>query len=199
LARGTVWLFAAVMLLCSSAAAADLSGYWMIDYKVLGGSAEERTISFAEGGMLQIIEDESTLHGSSSLGSRGDGFLIGAATALQFDAAITFRSDPLLFLRLNGERSGDALSGKFTASSSDGRFWWGDFLALPPSPNRAADGRRYSEPDAGLSPQPLRFVDPEAFWSNQTGKEHREIFTITYDPNTILMCRNVPMIWQWWM
>jgi len=67
LARETVWLFAAVMLLCSSAAAADLSGYWKIDYKVLGGGAEEGTISFAEGGMLQIIEDESTLHGSSSL------------------------------------------------------------------------------------------------------------------------------------
>jgi hypothetical protein len=165
---------------------ADLSGQWNMDYEVLGGCADDR---LSDGGMLYMTEDRSTLHGSSSLGKREDGSLIGVVKDRAFDIAVTFRQEPVLFVRLKGERSGDVLLGRFTASSSDGSFWWGNFAGSKPLLSTATDsgsdqGSR-TVPDAGLKPEPLKFVDPEAFWSNQTGKEHRDIFVITYDENTI--------------
>jgi len=203
LAKETAWLFAVVALSAILASAEEQSSQWTIIYKVLGDCPDDRTAAFGEGGILYMEEDESTLHGSSSLGSRGDGFMIGTAMDCRFDAAITFHQSPLLFIRLKGERSGDALSGRFTASSSDGRFWWGDFAASPSLPSGSCDplsnGKSITMPDAGPAPRPLRFADPEAFWSNQTGTEVRPFFVITYDRDTILMCRNVPMIWQWWL
>jgi hypothetical protein len=178
----------------------DLSGQWKMDYEVIGGCTDDR---FSDSSMLYVTEDSSTLHGSSSLNWREDGHLIGATDDQAFEIAVTFRQEPVLFIRLKGERLDDVLSGRFTASSSDGRFWWGNFTASRPLPGVAADSGSdpgsYIVPDAGLEPKPLRFVDPEAIWSNQTGKEHRDIFAITYEENTILMCRNVPMIWQWWL
>jgi hypothetical protein len=50
-----------------------------------------------------------------------------------------------------------------------------------------------------LVPKPTAFIDPEAIWSEQQGKERRDSFEINYSRDTVLMCRNKPMIWQWWL
>ena len=53
--------------------------------------------------------------------------------------------------------------------------------------------------DADLAAKPTVFRDPEGIWSVQQGKESRSAFEIYYSRNTVLMCRNKPMIWQWWL
>ncbi|MBN2251625.1 MAG: hypothetical protein JW724_06100 [Candidatus Altiarchaeota archaeon] len=43
--------------------------------------------------------------------------------------------------------------------------------------------------DADLTAKPTIFIDPEAIWSEQQGKENRDAFEIYYSRNTVLMCR----------
>jgi hypothetical protein len=56
--------------------------------------------------------------------------------------------------------------------------------------------------DVTVVPEPTIFVDPEAFYyeqGKQTDKAKRDKFVIKYARNTVLMCRNKPMLWQWWL
>jgi len=48
-------------------------------------------------------------------------------------------------------------------------------------------------------PKPTLYLDPEANWSAQQDSGVRETFVIRYQRNTILMCRNKPLIWDWWL
>lgn len=70
----------------------------------------------------------------------------------------------------------------------------GNFLRRGPAPGRVHAS--YTE-DADLALKPTVFIDPEAIWSEQQGKERRDAFEINYSRDTVLMCRNKPMIWQW--
>jgi hypothetical protein len=139
----------------------------------------------------------STLCGRSTLRDRGDGFLIGLSEGGDFDAAITFRQTPTIFVRLAGGFVGDEMVGGFSAYSSDGGFWWGNFSAMRADPASEVDANYLQ--DADLVLKPTVFIDPEAIWSEQQGKEKRDTFEICYSRNTVLMCRNKPMIWQWWL
>lgn len=161
---------------CYSVAVSDLSSTWLIGYESEG---ENDGGPLAGGGVASISEAGSTLDGRSTLGGRNDGFLIGLAEGGSVDMAITFRHNPVIFVRLVGDFDADEVRGRFSAYSSDGNSWMGNFSA------------RLAGPGEGL--------DPEAIWSEQRGKERRYAFEINYSRDTVLMCRNKPMIWQWWL
>jgi hypothetical protein len=199
-----LYLLAVLLILIDIAATAsnDPSGLWNISYEVLWGNPGDLP---ARNSVASIYEEGSTLRGDSSLGNRSDGFLIGLSNGNDFDATITFRQKPSLFLRLAGGCTGDSLQGNFTASSSNGRFWRGRFTA---SQARSGEIRRledeinpleYMTKDVEIAPAPTLFIEPEAFFYEQTDKAERRAFAINYSRNTILMCRNVPMLWQWWL
>ena len=121
-------LFAALLaflFVAAAAASEDLSGRWKISYIVQSGGPDEK---FAEGSVVSLSEKDSTLQGRATLGSRGDGFLIGSRQGSDVQVAITFRSNPALFLRLSGSQGDDGLQGSFTASGG-GSFWQGKFAA----------------------------------------------------------------------
>jgi hypothetical protein len=178
------------------------SGRWNISYEVLWGDPGDLPASSS---MASIFEEGSTLRGESSLGNRSDGALIGLSNGSNFDAAITFRKKPSVFIRLRGDYTDKSLQGGFTASSSNGYFWKGRFTALHTGsveeqrPGDEIDPLEYMTEDATIAPAPTVFIEPEAFYYGQEGKAERRGFAINYSRNTILMCRNVPMIWQWWL
>lgn len=203
-----LYLLAALLLLMLSLTAAasdDPSGSWNILYNVWFGSSDDR---LSGGSSASIARAGSTLHGEASLGNRSDGSLIGLSNGSNFDATITFPQKPAVFMRLKGDRKGDNLWGSFTASSSDGCFWKGGFTASPsagganpPDKRVRIDPVDYMTQDVTVVPEPTIFVDPEAFCyeqNKQTDKAKRDKFVIKYAKNTILMCRNKPMLWQWW-
>lgn len=179
---------------CSAFASDDLSGSWRFSYEF-----DDEIVSgpLASGSVASISEADSTLSGRSTLRGRGDGFLIGLSEGSDFDIAITFRKTPTIFVRLTGSFDGDEMEGSFSAYTSDGRFWTGDFSAVRTS-REEGDGKNYIQ-DPDLAPKPTVFIDPEAIWSEQQGKVDRDPFEISYSKNTILMCRTKPMIWQWWL
>ena len=192
--KSRVCLF--VILLISTGittASDDLSGRWKISYEVQGGDPGDQ---LADGSVASISKTESTLHGRLSLGNRSDGFLIGLFESGTFNAAATFCQKPTMFVILRGNHIGDNLRGSFTAYYKDGGFWMGDFTA-----SRAGIGESYVNytQDADLVPKPTIYLDPEAIWSAQLGKGKKDSFDINYSRNTVLMCRNKPMIWQWWL
>jgi hypothetical protein len=178
---------------CSAVASDDLSGRWLIDYEF---GDDDVSGPLAGGSVASISEADSTLSGKSTLRGRGDGFLIGLSEGSDFDLAITFRETPTIFVRLAGGFVGDEMDGSFSAYSSDGEFWMGNFSALRTG---AGEGDASYLQDADLAPKPTIFIDPEAIWSEQQGKENRDPFEISYSKDTVLMCRNKPMIWQWWL
>jgi hypothetical protein len=53
----------------------------------------------------------------------------------------------------------------------------------------------FTPTEAYLLPEPTEYMDPEGNWSAQQESGVKEIFVIRYQRNTILMVRNVPMIW----
>lgn len=161
---------------CYAGEVGDLSSTWLIGYESEG---ENDGGPLAGGGVASISEAGSTLDGRSTLGGRNDGFLIGLAEGRSVDMAITFRHNPVIFVRPVGDFDADEVRGRFSAYSSDGNSWMGNFSA------------RLAGPGEGL--------DPEAIWSEQRGKERRYAFEINYSRDTVLMCRNKPMIWQWWL
>ncbi|HOO53425.1 MAG TPA: hypothetical protein PLM24_06545 [Methanothrix sp.] len=178
---------------CSAFASEDLSGSWLIDYEFEDGDVSGPLSGFS---VASISEADSTLSGKSTLRGRGDGFLIGLSEGCSFDLAITFRKAPKIFVRLAGGFAGDEMQGSFSAYSSDGEFWMGNFSAVRTG---AGEGDVNYLQDADLVPKPTIFIDPEAIWSEQQGKENRDAFEISYSRDTVLMCRNKPMIWQWWL
>lgn len=187
----------AFLFVVSAAASDDLSGRWKIAYDVESGSA------FAGGSEVSLSEKESTLQGRATLGSRGDGYLIGCLQGRTIRAAITFRHNPAMFVQLTGFRTDGELQGSFTASGS-GEFWRGKFTATQLTTGSgevvgAGRGPVSTPMDKDLLPKPTRYLDPEANWSVQQESGVKEIFVIRYQRNTILMCRNQPMIWQWWL
>ncbi|MFA6373684.1 MAG: hypothetical protein WCW68_13765 [Methanothrix sp.] len=105
----------AFLFVVSAAASDDLSGRWKISYVVQSGSPDDR---LAEGSVVSMSEKDSTLQGRATLGNRGDGYVIGYCIESSFRAAITFRRNPAIFVRLTGERMGDGLRGSFTATQT---------------------------------------------------------------------------------
>lgn len=188
-----VFLAALLVFTCTAVASDDLSGRWLFSYefgdKIVSGP-------LADGSVATVSEADSTLSGRSTLRGRGDGFLIGLSEGCNFDIAITFRKTPTIFVRLTGSFDGDEMDGSFSAYSSDGGFWTGGFSAVRTS---REEGDENNLQDADLAPKPTVFIDPEAIWSEQQGKEDRDPFEIYYSKNTVLMCRNKPMIWLWWL
>jgi hypothetical protein len=180
----------------------DPSGLWNISYEVQWGNPGDL---LAESSVASIYEEGSTLRGGSSMGNRSDGSLIGLSNGRDFDATITFRQKPSLFLRLAGGCTGDSLQGNFTASSSNGHFWRGRFTASQAKSREMLKQEseinplEYMTKDVTVAPAPTLFIEPEAFFYEQTGKAERRAFAINYSRNTILMCRNVPMLGQWWL
>ncbi len=184
----------------------DPSGSWNILYDVWFGSSDDRLSGDSS---ASIARAGSTLHGEASLGNQSDGSLTSLSNGSAFDATITFRQKPAVFMRLKGDRKGDNLQGSFSASSSDGCFWKGGFTASPlaeganlPDRKVRIDPVDYMTQDVTVVPEPTIFVDPEAFYyeqNGQTDKAKRDKFVIKYARNTILMCRNKPMLWQWWL
>ena len=191
----------AFLFVAAAAASEDLSGRWKISYIVQSGGPDEK---FAEGSVVSLSEKDSTLQGKATLGSRGDGFLIGSRQGSDVQAAITFRSNPALFLRLSGSQGDDGLQGSFTASGG-GSFWQGKFAATQMT---TAAGEvigtevifaNFTPLDEDLMPKPTLYLDPEANWSAQQDSGVRETFVIRYQRNTVLMCRKKPLIWDWWL
>lgn len=191
----------AFLFVAIAAASEDLSGRWKISYAVESGGPDEE---FAEGSVISLSEKDSTLKGRVTLGSRGDGFLIGCRQGSDVQAAITFRSNPALFLRLSGGQSNDGLQGSFSASGGGG-FWQGNFTATQMT---TAAGEvigsevifaNFTPLDEDLLPKPTLYLDPEANWSAQQDSGVREIFVIEYQRDTVLMCRKKPLIWDWWL
>ncbi|MDF0594002.1 hypothetical protein P0O24_10460 [Methanotrichaceae archaeon M04Ac] len=178
---------------CYAVAVSDLSSTWLIGFELEGGNDVG---PLAGGSVASISEAGSTLCGRSTLGGRNDGFLIGLAEGRSIDIAITFRRSPVIFVRLVGGFDAGEMRGRFSAYSSDGDFWMGNFSARRAGPG---EGRASYAEDADLAPKPTVFIDPEAIWSEQQGKERRDAFDIYYSRDTVLMCRNKPMIWQWWL
>lgn len=194
-------LIAALLMSAGAlAAASGPSGIWNISYEVEWGSAEGRPENM---GVTSICEIGSTLHGDSSIGSRKNGSLIGISSGDAFDATITFRQNPSLFMRLAGGCTADKLQGTFTASTTDGGFWEGKFTAS--KEGKAPDRKKRINPldfmtgNVAVVPEPTTFMDPEAFFYENKDKAQREKFAIRYARNTVLMCRNKPMLWQWWL
>jgi hypothetical protein len=197
----SLYLFAALLMSAGTVMASNNpSGLWNISYEVQWGSAESQ---LANSSVASIYEEGSTLRGESSLGSRKGGSLIGLSNGSTFDATITFRQKPSLFMRLAGGCTEDSLQGTFTATSTEGGFWRGQFTAT--QAGEAVDFKREVDPldymtrNVVVVPEPTVFLDPEAFYYDQADKAQREKFAIKYARNTILMCRNKPMLWQWWL
>ena len=65
----------AILFVVTATASDDLSGRWKISYVVQSGSPDD---GLAEGSVVSLIEKDSTLQVSATLGSRGDGYLIGS-------------------------------------------------------------------------------------------------------------------------
>lgn len=178
------------------------SGLWNISYEVQWGNPGDL---LARSSVASIYEKGSTLLGEASLENRSDGSLIGILSGRNFDAAITFRQKPTIFVRLKGDCIGNSLQGSFSASSTNGRFWRGCFTALQarsgvmPEHEVEIESLEYMTEGTTAAPAPIVFIEPEAFYYEQEGKAERKMFAINYSRNTILMCRNVPMIWQWWL
>lgn len=200
-----LYLIAALLMSASTAIASnDPSGRWNISYEVEWGGPGDLP---ASNSVASIFEKGSTLQGESSLGNRSDGTLIGLFSDGSFDATITFRqkpSVPSVFLRLKGHCADKSLRGNFTASSSNGRFWKGRFTALHAGHTKIQeqveiDPLEFMTKDVTIAPAPTTFIEPEAFYFGQEGEAERRTFAINYSRNTILMCRNVPMLWQWWL
>ena len=194
----------AFLFVVTAAASDDLSGRWKISYVVQSGSPDD---GLAEGSVASLSEKDSTLQGRATLGSRGDGYLIGSCEGSAVRAAITFRHNPTMFVRLTGSRTDGELRGSFTASSSEGGFWQGNFRAIQLTngagdvinPDAVADPVSFTPTDVDLLPEPTEYLDPEGNWSAQQESGVKKTFVIRYQKNTILMVRNVPMIWQWWL
>ena len=176
------------------------SGLWNISYEVEWGSADSQ---LDDSSVTSIYEEGSTLHGDSSIGNRKNGSLIGLSNGSTFDATITFHQKPSLFMRLAGGCTDDSLQGTFTAASTDGGFWGGKFAASQEGEaqelKKEVDPLDYMTRDVAIIAEPTIFLDPEAFYYEQKDKAQREKFAIKYARNTILMCRNKPMLWQWWL
>lgn len=193
----------AFLFVVTAAASDDLSGRWKISYVVQSGSPDD---GLAEGSVASLSEKDSTLQGRATLGSRGDGYLIGSCEGSAVRAAITFRHNPTMFVRLTGSRTDGGLRGSFTASGGRG-FWQGNFKAIQLTngagdvinPDAVAGPVSFTPTDVDLLPEPTEYLDPEGNWSVQQESGVKEIFVIRYQRNTILMVRNVPMIWQWWL
>ncbi len=178
---------------CYSVAVSDLSSTWLIGYELEGGNDGG---PLAGGSVATFSNASSTFGGRSTLGGRNDGFLIGLAEGRSIDRAITFRHSPVIFVRLVGGFDADEIRGRFSAYSSDGDFWMGNFSATRAGPG---EGHASYAEDADMALKPTVFIDPEAIWSEQQGKERRDAFEINYSRDAVLMCRNKPMIWQWWL
>lgn len=177
-----------------SIAVNDPSGRWSISYQ---GQNDQ----ISTDGMINIAKAGSTLYGDSTLGQRGDGKLIGLAKGSAFNATITFRKKPAMFVKLDGCQVGDKLQGRYTATSSDGIFYRGKFTA-------ARWGESANEevvidpiaPDDPLAYQTTIFFDPDLYWHNyQFGRAKMDTYVINYSRNTILMVANKPFLWQWWL
>lgn len=196
--------FLAILFVVTAAASDDISGRWKISYVVQNGSPDD---GLAEGSVLSLSEKDSTLQARATLGSRGDGYLIGSCEGSAIRAAITFRHNPTMFVRLTGSRTDDELRGSFTASSSEGGFWQGNFRAIQLTngagevinPDAGADPVSFTPTDDDLLPEPTEYLDPEGNWSAQQESGVREFFVISYRRNTILMVQNKPFLWQWWL
>lgn len=198
-----LYLLAALLVSAGAVAGSgDPSGLWNISYEVQWGNPGDLQ---AKSSFASIYEKGSTLLGESSLGNRSDGSLIGLLSGSDFDAAITFQQKPSIFIRLKGDYTGNSLQGSFAASSTNGRFWKGHFTALQarsgdmPENEVGGDPFEYMTEGVSVAPAPTEFIEPEALYYEQEGKSERKMFAINYSRNTILMCRNVPMIWQWWL
>lgn len=200
----SIFAFLLVLLVLAAATASeDLSGRWKISYEFNGSRMDALT----EGSIASLSEKNSTVQGRATLGRRSDGFLIGCSENSSVQAAITFRHSPAFFVRLIGSSEDGELAGNFTASSSGGGFWWGKFRAIQlataegevVNTEEGADPVDFPPLDEDLRPKPTEFVDPEAIFYAQQESGVREFFIISYRKNTILMCRNKPMIWQWWL
>lgn len=201
------WLLAALvvpLLATSVAACEDISGQWKISYSVESGSPVGE---LAEGGVASLSERDCALQGGATLGSRGDGYLIGCRQGNLVRAAITFRHSPSLFVRLVGSWAEGELRGSFAVSSSKGGFWQGDFRAIQlttatgevVNPGDSSNAVSFTPTDEDMHPKPIRYLDPEANWSIQQESGIKEIFVISYNKDTLLICRKKPLIWQWWL
>lgn len=198
-----LYLLAALLMAANTAIASnDPSGLWNLSYDVQWGNPGDLLPSSSA---ASIYEEGSTLRGEFSLGNRSDGSLIGLSNGSDFDATITFHQKPSLFLRLAGGCTGDSLQGSFTASSTNGGFWKGRFKASQAKSGETLEQKdeidplEYMTKDVAVTPAPTSFIEPEAFFYEQTGKAERRAFVINYSRNTILMCWNVPLLWQWWL
>ena len=197
-----------VLITVTSASASetcsDLSGRWTVSYETDIGGLQDR---LASGSTLILSAVDSSLQGRASLGNRSDGNLIGCCSDGVFRAAITFRHDPTLFIRLNGRSDDREIIGSYAATFSDGGFSQGSFRAVQlttgkgdvVNPSSWTGEVRFPSLDQGFQAESTHYLDPEANWSLQQDGGAREIFVITYKRNTILMCRNKPLIWQWWL
>ncbi len=193
----------ALLVVVTATGSDDLSGRWKILYEVENGDADDLTQS----SVASLNQKDSSLQGRVTLGARDDGFLIGCCESDGVRAAITFRHSPTIFIRLIGSCTDGELQGSFTASSSDGGFWQGRFRAIHLTAEggkvinaqAGADPSSFAPLDIDLSPKSTEFLDPEANWSAQQDSDVRETFFISYRKNTILMLRNKPFIWQWWL
>ncbi|MDD1762888.1 MAG: hypothetical protein LUQ59_11715 [Methanothrix sp.] len=112
----------AFLFVVTAVASDDLSGRWKIS-----GSPDD---GLAEGSVVSLSEKDSTLQGRATLGSRGNGYLIGCSEGRTIRAAITFRHNPAMFVRLTGSCTDGELRGSFTATSCEGDFWHGNFKAI---------------------------------------------------------------------
>lgn len=182
----------------------DLSGRWTVSYETDIDGLQDR---LACGSTLILSAVDSSLQGRASLGNRSDGNLIGCCSDGVFRAAITFRHDPTLFIRLNGRSDDKEIMGSYAATFSDGGFFQGSFRAVRlttgkgdvVNPSVWTGQASFPSHDQDLQAEPTHYLDPEANWSLQQEGGAKEIFVITYKRNTILMCRNKPLIWQWWL
>ena len=115
-----------VLVSAIAIASGDLSGRWKISYVVQSGGPDEQ---LAKGSVVSLSEKDATLQGRATLGSRGDGYLIGVCEGGTFRAAVTFRHNPSMFLRMAGICVGDNIQGTFTASQ--GGFLAGELHSHP--------------------------------------------------------------------
>jgi hypothetical protein len=195
LASSGVYLLAALLMSTGAGIAVnDPSGRYDIKYE---GQLDDQ---LACGGVVYIISQGSTIHGDSTLGLRGDGKMIGFIKGGTFNAAITFRKRPSMFVKLDGALVGDNLLGSFTATSSDGGFYRGRFTAAHGVHANDEVGVDPIPPDDPLAYHQTLYFDPELYWhENQFGKENRDTYVISYSRDTVLMVRAKPFLWQWWL
>lgn len=197
MAKNCIVLSVALLISISvSSAVNDISGRWDIKYE---GLIDDQLVN---NGTIFLSLVGSTLHGDSTLGLRGDGKIIGCTQGKTFNAAITFRKKPAMFIKLDGSQIGDKLQGSFTASSSYGEFYRGRFTASrwEESEHDSAVVIDPIPPEDPLAFKQTIYFDPELYWHNyQSGSGKMDTYAINYSRNTILMVRNVPFIWQWWL